>query len=358
MKAAVATGKNREAIVKEVPTPQVQPGTLLLKTKYASICGGDLEWLDRQSGDLEFLKLYEGARFGHEYCAEVAAVGEGVTGWSVGDRAVPGYPSMCCGQCYFCRNGLGHLCVGGSPRDIFPTPDQLPGGYGAFIGALAEYFVMLPYMVQKVPDSVSDEEATLIDPLAPCVAIVTQAGVRLGSSVVIVGAGRLGLISVMLAKASGATTVIAIDLIKSRLDKALEVGADVALNANEVDVVSEVVKLTEAGPDAVLICTRGGQVLEQAVDMVRRGGIVVIGGGMPPMEVDPLLWLLKRVRVEGSQGGSVIDPIGATTISMQLLANKRVNVRPIISEIMPLGDIQRALDSMYSGKNLAVLLKP
>ena len=119
MKAAVGTGRNREAIVKEVPMLQVQLGTLLLKTKYASICGGDLEWLGHGLDYYEFMRPYDGARFSHEFCAEVAAVGEGVKGRSIGDRAAPSSAGICCGQCYFCRHGLLHLCMGGSPRAVF-----------------------------------------------------------------------------------------------------------------------------------------------------------------------------------------------------------------------------------------------
>ena len=158
------------------------------------------------------------------------------------------------------------------------------------------------------------------------------------------------------AKATGVSPVIVVDPIQSRLDKALEMGADAALNPGKVDVISEVVKLTEAGPDKVIICVRSGDVLNQAVDMVRRGGIVGLAGYGLPVEIDPMVWWKKQIRfitITGGFGG----PSGLIYTAMRLIANKQVNVKPLISEIIPLEDVQRAFDFMYSGENLAPLLK-
>jgi len=158
MKAVVTTGAKRKVVVKDIPKPQVQPGTLLLKTKYCSICGTDLEYLDNS---LSYLgagsELHAGAILGHEFSAEVAEVGEGVKGWSVGDRVAVGGIRQGCGQCYFCRRWLPHLCSG-----VTGIRDALPRAYGDKSGAMAEYFVRAPASLQKVPDSVSDEEAVLV----------------------------------------------------------------------------------------------------------------------------------------------------------------------------------------------------
>jgi len=288
MKAAVVKGK-RLIAYEEVPTPSVQPETLLLKTKCCSICGTDLEYLDSFFG---FPKA--GAILGHEFCAEVAEVGEGVEGWSIGDRVTTGDGRLPCGQCYYCRRQLHHLCQGKdvSPR-TFPFQDRRSYG-GRRSGAMAEYFLRPPISVQKVPYNVSDEEAALVEPLRTGVSGVKITGLKPGDSAVVIGAGKIGLGTLLCAKAAGAAPVIVTDLVKSRLDKALEMGADAALNPNEVDVISEVVKLTEAGPDAVLICVRAGEVLNQAVDMVRRAGIIGLAGFVPKTEIDPFVGLANR----------------------------------------------------------------
>ena len=355
MKAAVTTGEERKIIVKDVPKPQVRPGTLLLKTKCNSICGTDLEYV---AGSLSKIlpkgcgKLQAGAILGHEFCAEVVELGEGVEGWSVGDRATRGGVRGSCGQCWFCLNRLPWLCLGVAGLRTAYGAELVPGGYGGRNGAMAEYFIWPAKGAQKVPDSVSDEEAALVEPLRTSIGIVRSAEVTLGDSVVITGAGKIGLGALLCAKIAGATPVTVIDVVKSRLDKALEMGADVVINANEADVISKVAKLTEVGPDKILICSRAGKVLNQSVDMVRRGGTIVLGGFVPPTELNPVIWVLKNLRLVGELGSAPLS------LSMHLIASKRVNVKPLISAIMPLEDAQKAFDSMYSGENITVLLKP
>lgn len=351
MKAAVVKGK-RLIVYEEVPTPPIEPGTLLLKTRFCSICGTDLEYVD---GQMHGNPIKPGAILGHEFAAEVAAIGEGVDGWSVGDRVTIGDHPLPCGQCYFCRRQLHHLCQGkdASPRAI----PIVVRDYAQRIGAMAEYFIRPATSVQKIPDHVSDEEAALVEPLRTGVSAIRATGLKSGESVVIIGAGKIGLGTMLCAKATGAFPVIVIDPIDSRLDKALEIGADAVLNPHKVDLISEVVKLTEAGPDAVIICVRSGDVLNQAVDMVRRGGIIGLAGYGLPTEIDPMVWWKKQIKFTAIAGGFG-GPSGLIYTSMRMIASKQIDVRPIISEVIPLRDAQRAFDSMYSGENLAPLLQP
>lgn len=350
MKAAVVKGK-RLITCEEVPDPSVEPGTLLLKTRYCSICGTDLEYLDDQ---MHGNPVKAGGILGHEFAAVITAVGEGVEGWAIGDRVTTGDYLLPCGQCYFCRRQLHHLCQG---KDVSPrTLPVVITDYARRPGSMAEYFVRPPHAVLKIPDNVSDEEAALVEPLRTGVSAVKTTGLKPGESAVIIGAGKIGLGTMLCAKATGVSPVIVVDPIQSRLDKALEMGADAVLNPGKTDVISEVVKLTEAGPDKVIICVRSGDVLNQAVDMVRRGGTVGLAGYGLPVEIDPMVWWKKQIRfitIAGGFGG----PSGLINTSLRLIANKQINVKPLISEIIPLEEVQRAFDSMYSGENLAPLLK-
>jgi len=352
MKAAITTGRRRELVVRDIPTPEVRPGTLLMKTLYCSICGSDLEYLN---GDFEWRgecgELHADAILGHEFCAEVAEVGEGVKGWSVGDRATVGGGGRPCGQCYFCRRRLYHLCYGGKPRQVFYN-EHVPGGYGSRYGAFCEYFVRPPTGLLKLPESVSSEEGALVEPFSVGVSAVQAAGLKAGDTVAIIGAGRIGIASMLAAKAAGVSPVIVTDPVESRLAKALEMGADAAFNPDKVDVISEVVKLTEEGPDAVIIAVREGKVLNQAIDMVRRGGIISLVGAASPTEVDPRLWYMKHLRFIGTVGFAPI------VYSLNLIAHKQVDLKPMISAVMPLDEAQQAIESMYGGENIAVLLKP
>jgi len=371
MKACVATGEKRRLEYREVPTPSIEPGMLLLKNRYACICGSDLEYLDgsfqllrhgithpgalmgyRVAAALGFgpdstlpdisaipgISIIPGAIPGHEFIAEVAAVGEGVNGWQIGDRVVP---------------GPGLPGVPQPPTSVRPS---MPG-YETY-RAFAEYMLTSPLWVQKVPDHVSDEEAVFVEPLATGVGSVLGAEVRTGQSAAIIGAGKIGLLAMMSAKVSGASPVIVVDVVQPRLDKALELGADAVVNASKVDVIAEVVRLTEDGADATIICVRDGKVLNQAVEMSSRGATIVLAGFVPPVEVNPMLWTFRQLRIVGVLGGPAGSSVNVITLSMYMISHKQIDPKPLISEITPFEDCQRAIDSVYSGKNIAVLMKP
>ncbi len=351
MKAAVTTGVKREIVIEDIPVPKVTPGSLLLKTKYCSICGTDLEYLDGTLGYRKGGALHEGAILGHEFAAEVVEIGDGVTGWSVGDRVttnnIPGF----CGECYYCQRRMFDMCLGkGNARAIYT---EIPsGGYGNRRGAMVEYFKRPARALLKLPDHVSYEEAALVEPINVGVGAIEASGIKPGDSAALIGAGKIGLGAMMCAKAAGASPVIMIDIHQDRLDKALEMGADAVFNAKEVDVIDEVVKLTEAGPDTVLICVRDGKVLNQSIDMVRRGGKIVVVGQIPPTEVNPGYWIVKQLRIEAVLGRSPMIK------ALNLIAHGQVDVKPMISEIVPIDEVQRGFDSIWSGDNIVVLLQP
>ncbi|MBI2847824.1 MAG: zinc-binding dehydrogenase [Chloroflexi bacterium] len=354
MKVAVSTGEKRKMVIKEFPIPKVTPGSVLLKVRACSICGSDLEFLDGSYNFATWGQFAPGVSLGHEFCGEIAQIGEGVEGFSIGERVtIGGSGRVTCGKCIFCRRGLYNQCVGGDPRRVIY---DIMGGYGGRpdqgrFGALAEYNLRPARTLQKVPDHMTDGEAALVEPFATGVGGADAAGVRPGDSVVIIGCGKIGLGAMLASRVAGATTVIMVDVVDSRLQKAKEMGASAVINPRKSDVVSEVVKLTESGPDAVIVCVRDGAVLEDSVEMVRRGGIIVLVGFVPKVEMNPGVWVVKQLRFVGTQGGSVYT-------SWSLIKNRIVDVRPLITETFPLTEIQAALDSMYSGKNVTALVTP
>lgn len=334
MKACVTTGEKRRVEYREVPMPSLEPGMLLLKTIYFTICGSDLEMLDGRVGR----DLSPGTILGHEFVAEVVEVGEGVIGWAVGDRAV---------------------WLAGHSSDAEANRQRPPFVSGrGYSGCWAEYFVVQALEMQKVPDHVSNEEAAFVEPLITGMGSVEASGLKPGQSGVIIGVGKIGLLAVMSAKLVGAAPVIAIDILQPHLDKALELGADAAINANEVDVISEVAKLTEGGPHAVIICARHAKVLNQALEMSSRGSTIVLAGFVAPTEVSPADWTTKQLRIVTVLGARAGQLVNMCALSLYLIAHKQIDPRPLISEIMPMEDIQRAIDSRYSGENIAVLVKP
>ena len=353
MKAVSVAGKGKVQI-EEIPRPQVSPRTLLLKVIYCSLCGSDIERVYGPHWDIAnpFLASITGSILGHEWVGRVEEIGEGVEGWSVGDRSVDG--RLYCGRCWYCVRGMPFLCMGGRVRGHpydFAQPETAPPRYGA----LAEYVLRPAAGRLKVPKHVSDEEAAMSEPLATGITSVLNAEVRLAESTVVIGCGHRGLSVLAAAKAAGAAPLIAIDKIDARLEVAREMGANITLNATKVDVIEEVVNITGAGPDVILLATssQAPGIVEQAFEMVRYHGRIMIVGQAAPATLLPGRWLTKEVRIEGTvHMGEAMIP------AMKLIENGQVNLKPMVTEIIPLVEAQRAFDSMHNGTNIAVLLKP
>jgi len=350
MKAAVVTGR-KQFEIRDIPKPEIRPGTLLMRVKLCAICGTDLEYVDNprwdEVGDGDPAMKPGEALLGHEWVGEVVEIGEGVEGWSVGDRAYGIRGS--CGVCYWCQRGLPHLCMGGRIRG---TPFE-GGGWASMNGAMTEYVLRPARSFLKVPDNVSDEEAALAEPLNVGLSPIYDSGMQAGDSVAILGGGHIGQLAMLGAKAAGASPVILTDRIQSRLDKALELGADYALNVDEGDVYEQILDITQAGVDLTIICVRDADVLRQSTIATRREGTIAIVGFPKPVELNPIYWLTKHLRIIGC------DPLLKYNIkAMNLMQYKRVECKNLVSEIMPLEDVSKAFDSLYASENLLVMLKP
>jgi threonine dehydrogenase-like Zn-dependent dehydrogenase len=356
MKAASIKDKG-EVQIEELPIPEPPPDTVLLKVLYCSICGADVErlygghWdkMDEKKRDT----YLRGTILGHENVGQVEALGEGVTGFSIGERVVDVH--SCCGHCYYCIRGMGNLCMGGRVRG-YPydgTGEPQPGANRW--GAMTEYIVRPANRLMKVPDSVSDQEAAMCEPLATGVTGVRAAETGLANSAAVIGVGHIGLMVAAAAKAAGAAPLIAIDKNNERLEAARRVGADITLNPNNTDIVESVVDITEAGLDIVFSCVsfRVEGILEQAFEMVRRRGRIIIVGAPAPTRLHTGAWMAKEVRIQGAlhMGQEMVT-------ALKLLQYKQANVKPSITEIIPLEEVQRAFDSLHSQTNIAVLLKP
>jgi threonine dehydrogenase-like Zn-dependent dehydrogenase len=336
MKAASIKGKGQIQI-EDLPKPEPGPGALLLKVLYCSICGSEVERLygghwDKmeETNRSSYLK---GAIQGHEYVARVEALGEGVTGFSVGDRVLDIHG--CCGRCYYCIRGMGHLCMGGRVRGYPYDGAAAPQPGANRHGAMAEYILRPAMLRLKVPDTVSDQEAAMCEPLATGVTAVKAAGIGLGESAAVIGVGHIGLMVLAAAKAAGAAPLVAIDTNDARLEVARRVGADVTLN------VFPCVRFRASG------------ILEEAFEMVGRRGKIILVGMTAPAAPNTGVWVSKEVRIEGAlHMGQEMVP------ALKLLEYKRANVEPCITEIMPLTEAQRAFDSLHDQTNIAVLLKP
>jgi threonine dehydrogenase-like Zn-dependent dehydrogenase len=260
MRAAIWLGP-RNIEMTETPVPGVQPGELLLQVHAVGICGSEL------SGYLGHNSLRKPPLvMGHEFSAHVVEVGDGVTGFAAGDR-VTANPMIPDRSCVMCRAGYENLCLNRT----------LIGAHRP--GAFAEYVTAPAVACYHLPETIDDLTGSLVEPTACALRAVELAGVRPGGSVVILGAGPIGLLSLRVAKAAGASRIIISDLAQHRLDIARDWGATHAVSPAETDVAALVRDLTDGlGSDAAIDAVGLPVTRKSAIQAVRPGGTVVFIG--------------------------------------------------------------------------------
>jgi L-iditol 2-dehydrogenase len=267
---------NTDVRVEEMPLPEIGPGELLMKVVASGICGSDvMEWYRRDKVPLVL---------GHEIAGDVVEVGEGVEKFKPGDRVAATH-HVPCNTCHYCLNGHHTVC------------DTLLKGTHFYPGGFAEY-VRVPAInvdrgVFHIPDGVSYPEASFMEPLACVLRGQKNATLKPGQSVLVLGSGISGLLHVGLARALGAGLVVAADTIPFRLKKAKEMGAHLALKADET-LFDSIRKANEGRlMDLVIICFDG--FIPLALNAVERGGTVLFfagaaEGAMLPSEINDLFW--------------------------------------------------------------------
>jgi alcohol dehydrogenase len=263
MRAAVFRGVNSIRI-EDVPKPRPGFGEALLRVTLTTICGTDLHILRGE------YRVQPGLIIGHEPVGVIEELGPGITGYHIGDRVLVGAITPC-GQCRACLSGQLSQC--GQGHDY-----QAIGGWrfgNTLNGAQAEYLIVpnAQANLARIPDDVSDEEAVLLADIASTgIGGAEAAPVRIGDAVVVLGQGPIGLCATAGARLMGASLIIAVDGDQHRLAMAHRLGADIALNRHEVDVVAEVQRLTAGGVDVAIEAVGSQETFENALRSLRPGG--------------------------------------------------------------------------------------
>ena len=326
MRAAVYKGE-QVLQVEELPDPTPGSNQVVMRVKYSAICGTDVH-------AFMYDLAQPGAVMGHEYTGTIVDVGPDVSRWRIGDRVV---------------GGGGHPPPGGgsatrtNPRFNYRTmgfqQNPRPRGY-------AEYVLLDEWEPTPVPDDVTDEQAALCEPCAVTVHAVRLSDVKLGDSVLVLGAGPIGLLCMQTARAAGATTVIVSEPAPGRAEAAQRLGADAVLNPTDADFEARVVELTGgAGPQVVFECAAAPSTLEQGLDLCARGGqVVMIAIAWEPTPVVPPNWMAREVRMQSSFGTLPED----WRIALDLMRTGRVSVDHMLSgaNFVPLEGIQGAFESL------------
>jgi len=326
---------NQDVRLEEMPVPQIGPGEVLMRVEASGICGSDL---------LEWYRLHKAPLvLGHEIAGVVVDVAEGTKGCKVGDRVCAAH-HVPCNTCHYCLGGHHTVC------DSLRRTNFDPGGF-------AEY-VRLPRIsvdqgIFPLPDEVSFEEATFIEPLACILRGQRLARIQPGQSVLVIGSGVAGLLHIQLARASGASYIMATDIVDYRLEAARKFGADVAIQAKEY--APAYLRRAADGrlADLVVICSGATSAIAQALESVERGGTVLFfapaePGVSVPISVNDLFWR-NEITLTSSYGGSPEDYAAA----LELIQAGKIRVREMITHRLGLAEtglgfqlVARAQDSL------------
>lgn len=329
--------------MRRVPEPEIGPDDVLIQVKACGICGSDVHGYDGSTG-----RRLPPLIMGHEAAGIIAAKGENVRAFSVGDR-VTFDSTISCGTCRFCRNRQVNLCeerevLGVSCRDYRRD------------GAFAEYVSIPQNIVYKLPEGLRLEQAALIEAVSVAVHAAKVTNIQPGSSAVVIGAGMIGILAVQAFRAYGCNKVIAVDLEQSKLNMAREMGASESFLANDPDLIAKIRSSTGVGPDIAVEAVGAEKPLRTAIECVRRGGTVTLIGNLAPIVQIPLQAVVtKQIRLQASCASA-----GEYQECIDLMELGVIQVDPLISAVAPLIEGPAWFNRLYDREPglLKVVLQP
>jgi L-iditol 2-dehydrogenase len=328
----------------EMPAPVPAPDEVLVRVAACGICGSDVHGLDGSSG-----RRIPPLVMGHEASGVVAAVGAKVRRVREGDR-VAFDSTIWCGACHFCRRGEMNLC---DNRQVLGVSCGEYRRHGAF----AEYVVVPERVIAPLPETLSFEEAAMIEPASVAVHAVNLTPVRLGDTAVVVGTGMIGLLVVQALRLAGCGRIIAVDVDAARLRMASEFGADVEVNAREADPAAVVAELTSGrGADIAIEAVGATEPIATAIACLRKGGaLTLVGNVTPRVELALQAVVTRELRLVGSCASC-----GEYPAVIALMARGALRVRPMISAVAPLAEAPHWFDRLYRKEPnlMKVILKP
>lgn len=338
MKVAVMLGIGKMGF-EEREIPKVKDDEVLVKLEYVGICGSDLHYYE--TGAIGDYVVEPPFVLGHEPGGTVVEVGKNVKHLKVGDR-VALEPGKTCGHCEFCKTGRYNLC----PDVVFFATPPVDGVFQEYVAHEAD-------LCFKLPDNVSTLEGALIEPLAVGFHAAIQGDAHLGQRAVVMGAGCIGLVSMMALKARGVSEVYVVDIMEKRLEKALELGATGVINGAKEDVLERVKELTDGAGMDLVIETAGTEITtRQAIHMAKKGSNIVLVGYSKSGEMTlPMSLVLdKELTLKTVFRYRHIYPM-----AIDAVAAGKVNLKGIVTDVYELDEAQKAMD--YSVNNKADIVK-
>ena len=325
--------------IEEMPVPSIGAGELLVRVRASGICGSDvMEWYRARAAPLVL---------GHEIAGEVAAVGDGVGPFRVGDRVFVTH-HVACGQCRYCRQGHPSVC------DTLRRTHFHPGGFAEYV-RVPQINVELGTL--PLPEELSFDEGSFIEPLACVVRGQRIARLQPGQTMLVIGSGTAGLLHVQLARARGAGRVIASDINESRLRAARRLGADATVPSADLPAGLLAVN-DQRKADLVVVCTGAVPAIRQAVRSVDRGGTVLFFAPAPE-GVEVAIPLFEFWRDEVTVTTSYAAGSEDLTEAIELLRSRRVRVEEMITHRLSLAEAGLGFELVASGQEaIKVIIDP
>src|ERR1043166_851644 len=328
----------------EVPAPEMKPEEVLVAVKACGICGSDVHGMDGSTG-----RRRPPIIMGHEAAGVIADVGSAVKGWSVGDRVTLD-STIYCGRCEYCRRGEINLC---DQRRVLGVSCEDYRQHGAF----AEFVAAPPHILYRLPDAVTFEQAALVEPFAIALHAIRRAPVSLNDTVVVIGAGMIGLALVQALKRTGCGRLISVDIAPDRLALASKCGATDSVNSSNENPGDALLKLTHGhGADLAFEAVGVTATVDLALRCVRKGGAVTLVGNVAPKIEFPLqIAVTRELSIYGSCASR-----GEYPACLDMLGRRELQAEPLISAAAPLSEGANWFDRMYRKEPglMKVLLKP
>ncbi len=332
---------NKDVRLEEMPVPSIGPGELLIRVRASGICGSDvMEWYRLHKAPLVL---------GHEIAGEIVEVGEGVEGYTIGGRIAVSH-HVPCNTCHYCLHGHPTAC------DTLRTTNFDPGGFAEYVRVPA---INVDRGVYRLPEGVSYEEATFIEPLACVLRAQRKARLQPEDTLLVLGSGISGVLHIHCARALGISRVVATDVLESRLGMARRFGADYVFSAGD-DIPVKLRKVNEGRlADKVIVCTGAVSAIDQALMSVERGGTILFfapadKNSAVSLSINDFFWR-NDTTLTTSYAGDRADHITA----LQLIQAKRVAVKDMITHRISLAETGIGFELVVNGRDsLKVVVEP
>lgn len=338
MKASRFLG-NKTFAVTDLPTPHAGPGELVLRNQVCGVCGTDVHIYHGEPGSAD---VNPPVVLGHEYSGEVVEVGEGVTGFAVGDHVTVD-PNIYCGHCAYCQNGKKQLCP--SMEAIGVTRD----------GGFAQYSRIPASQAFKLEPTVPWEAAAMAEPLACCLHGIDLAGIQVGDKVCVVGGGAIGLLMVQLAKLSGASQIVLSEPNEKRRQVGLQLGANAAIDPTRPDAQEAFAQVLGGGANVVIECVGNVPAVKSAFQFAGKGATVLLFS-VPKVDATFDFPLFDVYKKELTIKGSFVNP-DTHARAVALINSGKVDFDPIITHRFTLDQLPEAIAMQMSDASIKVVVE-